>query len=121
MQHKRSTYEIVLVSLVVLLSVALAMGLYAQRAKMRKNAVLLEELALLRNGVMLHRLVNKALPPSLSELAGGTYDVEGTPHSYLQRVPPRRDGAFIDPFGNFYRYDVRSGWIHSTTPGCERW
>lgn len=118
---KRSAYEWILVIIVVVLTVILGVGLYSGRDKVAKSKILIQELSMLRNGAAHYNMINKHPPASLKELSTATYDFGDEQRSFLDSAPLSSNDSIIDPFGNPYSYDPKSGWISSTTPGFERW
>lgn len=68
MKKKRSTFEVVLISVVVMLSLVLGAGIYAGRATVQKRRLLIQELSMLRSAISLYAVINKQLPPDLVEL-----------------------------------------------------
>lgn len=118
---KRSAYEWILVTIVVVLTVVLGVGLYSGRDKVTKSKLLIQELAMLRSGAAQYKMINKRPPSSLKELLAAVYDFDGEKRSFLESAPLSDKGEVTDPFGNPYNYDPKSGWINSTTPGFERW
>ena len=120
-KRKRTVYEYIVISAIVIVSVSLAAALYAGRAKVRKGHLLVQELSMLRNGVQIYQLVNRKNPSSLAELVEGTYGSGSEPRRYVGPLPTDSEGHLIDPFGNPYVYDPTSAWVRSQTEGFERW
>lgn len=121
-RKRRSPYEISVAAVAVALALIMSAALYAGRLRVQKNELLIQELSTLRRAVTLYRAVNYALPADLVLLleegpAGG--EREGRP--YLEIPVELSGGKIIDLFGNPYAYDHASGWVSSTTPGCESW
>ena len=120
-KKKRSSYEYVVVFVIVLLSVTLAVSLYAERAKVQKGNLLIQELSTLRSGIQIYRLFNNKNPASLEELTESTYSVGSIKKPYLERLPLDKNGNLVDPFGNPYIYDPNGAWVKSQTNGFENW
>ncbi|MFH0799883.1 MAG: type II secretion system protein GspG [Pseudomonadota bacterium] len=120
-KQKRPAYETVIVALVVGLSLVLGIGLYSGRARIQKSNLLIQELAMLRSSVTVYKMLNGKNPESLEELAASTYKVDSMPRPYIDRLPRSQNGGVVDPFGNPYRYDIKSGWVCSGTPEFARW
>lgn len=118
---KRSAYEWILVTIVIVLTVVLGVGLYSGRDKVAKSKLLIQELAMLRNGAAHYKMINKHPPSSLKELATANYDFGGKQKGFLESPPLSDNGQIVDPFGNPYGYDPKKGWINSTTRGFEKW
>lgn len=121
MQKQRPVYEAIVVSLVVVLALVMSATLYAGRAKVQKGGMLMVELETFRNAIQAYRLANGENPPSLVDLAKAKIGDEGEARPYLDPPPALEGGRAIDPYGNPYAYDSKSGWISSSTPGYERW
>jgi len=118
---RRSPFEFVVVAIVVGLTVVLAAGLYSGRKKEQKSNLLVQELGMLRSGVTLYRTVHHENATSLEELAAKEYEVGDAKRPYIEQLPMSKDGRIVDPFGNPYAYDPKTGWVSSTTEGFERW
>lgn len=99
MAIKRASYEIFLVTVVVLLSVMLAIGIYRGQTKVEKGRLLMHELSMMRAEISRYKMTNRENPPNLGIIHGVT----------------------IDPFGAPYGYDTNSGWVKSTSRGYELW
>ncbi len=121
LKRKRPAYEIVIVTAIVVLTVALSIGLYSARSRVIKGNLLVSELANLRASILLYQKLNRANPPDLAVLVSTTYEIGETRQPYLERLPADAGGELRDPFGGAYRYDPRTGWVSSTTSGYERW
>ncbi len=117
----RSAYEFAVIAVVVVLAVILGAGLYSGRMKVQKSNLLVQELASLRSSLTLYKTLNRENAPSLKVLASSEYEVGGTTRPFIERLPISEDGDVIDPFGNPYAYDQKTGWVSSATPGFERW
>lgn len=118
----RSAYDVLLVTIVAAVSVAIAVGIFARRASIVSGRAMIDELFVMRSGVLLYRSVNGACPPVLGVLDTEPYpDVGGKGVQYAQRLHRDEKGHVIDPFGNPYSYDSATGWVKSTTKGYERW
>ncbi len=121
MEKKRSTFEVVLISVVVILSLILGVGIYAGRATVQKRRLLIQELSMLRSAISLYAVINKQLPPDLTELEKNKYTTENSTKPYLEYLYDDNADMLRDPFGNPYHYDPVSGWVRSTTEGYTRW
>lgn len=120
-RRERTVYEYIVIFAVVVISVSLAVALYAGRAKVRKGHLLMQELSMLRNGIQIYQLVNRQNPSSLAEMESSTYGSGSESRRYVEPLPKNSEGRLIDPFGNPYLYDPKSAWVHSQTKGFERW
>jgi type II secretory pathway pseudopilin PulG len=121
MVKKRSSCEFAVVFIIVCLSVALAVSLYAERSKIQKGNLLIQELSTLRSGIQIYRLTTGENPASLQALATSTYDVDSIKKPYLEDFPQDKSGNLVDPFGNPYIYDPKKAWVKSQTKGFENW
>jgi hypothetical protein len=118
----RSTYEILLVTIVVALSVAIAVGIYARRTTVDDGRAMIDELFVLRRGIVLYHTLRGVHPSSLEVLASETYlDGERKEVLFVERLHRDDSGRIIDPFGNPYSYEPRAGWLKSSTEGYEQW
>lgn len=121
-EPRRPRYESVIVVIVVILVLVLSMGLYAGRIKIQNGRLLKNELQAMRTAVELHIMRERTLPPDLKTLMKLTYiDGEGQPRPYLDKIFENSTGQLIDPFGNPYRYDPRTGRVYTTTRGYKNW
>jgi hypothetical protein len=117
--RKRSPFEVVVVTVVVVLTVVLGAGIYAGRMKIQKSNLMIQELSMLRSSSLLYKIINKRNVQDLKQLATSEYEVEGTKLPYIERLPLSKDGEITDPFGNPYSYSPKTSWICSTSPGYE--
>ncbi len=118
---KRSSFEFVVIAAVVVLTLVMAVSLYAARAKVVKGDLLLNELGMLRSSLMTYKLVNHKSAQDLKQLSTEYYEVGGEKKTYIDSLPVNKAGVVVDPFGNPYKYDPANGWVSSTTQGFERW
>ena len=118
---KRSPFEVLVVVVVVALTIVLGASLYAGRTKIEKSNMLINEMSGLRSALLLYKIVNHKNAPDLAMLATTDYNMGGVERPYIEHVPMNASGKIIDPFGNPYLYDPKSGWVSSSTQGCERW
>jgi len=82
---------------------------------------MVHELAMMRSAILLYKNIEKKNPERLNDLVVQDYEVEGLRRPFMDRLPMSRDGVYVDPFGNPYKYNPDSGWVSSITPGYERW
>lgn len=120
-EKKRSPYEVAIVTVVIILTVVLAVGLFSSRAKVEKGRLLGQELSQIRSSISTFIIINKHYPKSLDELASSTYTFDSTSRPYVEFLARAKDGGVVDPFGNPYSYDPKSGWVNSTTVGYQTW
>lgn len=121
--QKRSGIEYVVITMVVLL-VALLVGanIYYQQEE-EKQKSLYYELQMIRGGINLFKIVEQRNPTNLVELGRGVYKFPGDMETkkYLTNVPFNGSGEMVDPFGNEFFYDFKTGWVRSATSGYEMW
>ncbi|MBI5236130.1 MAG: hypothetical protein HY886_07775 [Deltaproteobacteria bacterium] len=97
-----------------------------------KEIAIRMELANLRSAVNNYALYNKKLPGTLQELfekkaASPKHSIEGEEFSiefhgkYVEGMTTDNDGVPLDPFGNRYSLDAKTGRVRSTTKGYETW
>ncbi len=103
-----------------MLSLILGVGIYAGRATIQKRRLLIQELSI-RSAISLYAVINKQLPPDLTELEKNKYTTENSTKPYLEYLYDDNADMLRDPFGNPYHYDPVSGWVRSTTEGYTRW
>lgn len=114
--------ELVLVALVIFLSLMLSGSLYKARVQKENAKVLRNELTMLRSGVMLYYTLNKKFPDSLESLEKEMYEFpNGEKKVYLEKMPPQNNGEYIDPFGEVYHYNSKTGWVESRAKGFHFW
>jgi hypothetical protein len=121
MEKKRAGFEVVIVTVVVILTLALGLLLFKQRDKVQKGRVLIQELAAMRSGVSLFQMINNRLPSDLKELIGSTYEANSVTHPYIEFSGDKDEGKPLDQFGNPFVYDARTGWVRSSSRGYENW
>ena len=93
---RRATWEVVVVVLLVSCSMLLSMALYSKRDQVAKERLLILELQTLRNRVMTYMLENKKRPSGVTDNP-------------------------VDPFGNPYHYNPKTGRVSTTTSGYLSW
>lgn len=121
MKKKRPSYETVIVVVAVLLAVIMGAALTASRAELEKRSLMTRELSAMRGAIASYRMLKKANPTSLGELAAASHPVGEGDMPFIDRLPGGEADAATDPFGHPYAYDPQTGWVASTTPGYERW
>ena len=120
--QRRPLHEAVVVAMAVIAAVALSMGIFARRATLSGERLLIHELGVLRNASMLYCALNRAPAPDLSGVLAGSFN--GGDKGALPYIPERAFGEtshMRDPFGNPYVYDQVTGWVSSRTTGYEIW
>ncbi len=119
----RAKFEWIIIIVILVASLVVSFGIYRKRDEAAKGRLMIYELANIRQAVMIYLKLNRNLPPSLAALAKlkFTFEQGDQPRAYLQNIAAGPEGEFIDPFGNSYRYDARSGWVASATEGFENY
>jgi len=119
----RAKFEWVIIAVVLVAAIVVAFGIYGKRDNLNKSKLLISELENVRSAVQMYKTMNKANPPSLTSLTKLNYSFEpgqaGRP--YLNSNAVNSKGDMVDPFGNPYKYDNKTGWVVSTTKGFEKW
>lgn len=120
---KRNKFEyVVIVAIVLVVAMLVGANIYFQRQESRQKA-LYYELQMIRSGINLFKVVENRNPKNLAELARDVYQFPGDKETrkYLTNVPFNDKGELVDPFGNGFIYDYKTGWIRSSTSGYEMW
>ena len=97
--------------------------LYFRVTRLREEALIFE-LRSLRQAVIIHIYMNAEKPDDLETLIKARFktadDVE---RSYIPQSILKRNGSdkLIDPFGNNYIYNYKTGWINTTTNDYKMW
>lgn len=122
-KKSRAKYEIVIIILVILAAVVVALGISRARDKAEKGKLLLAELDQVRAAVQIYVDLNKSTPPDLASLVQKKYSFSPgeTPQPYLAGATLNKEGELIDPFGNPYIYDKKTGRVSSATKDFEQW
>jgi hypothetical protein len=120
---QRNWWENILLLVVFVGMLAFIVNSYVLEQRTVKQRALYYQLMLMRQGVNLYTTMEKAFPKNLVELGVTTYSVPGSQaqQRYVERLPLNTEGIVIDPFGNPYRYDRKTGRMMSSTPGYEFW
>ncbi len=131
-EHGRTIFETVL----ILAGIGMLLLFFVDRfyASVRpiKEIAMRMELANLRSAVSNYALYNKKLPGTLQELfekkaASPKHSIEGAEFNiefhgkYIEGMTTDNDGVPLDPFGNRYSFDAKTGRVRSTTSGYETW
>jgi len=121
MRKRRSSYEYIVIFAVLVMTLALALGLFIQRDEISKGNVLMNELSQLRSSILLFNKLKGRHPKSLYELEHSKYPSKNGERLYLSFAHHGKEKEIIDPFGNPYIYDAKTGWVHSSTPDYLSW
>lgn len=118
----RSTLEVIVVIVVLMMTVTLSVGIYAGRSKLHKSKALMSELQAMRTGIALYKKINGVNPPSLDVLTEEAYrSGGGLKYNYVLKLHRNAEGAAVDTFGHAYDYSSERGRVRSTTRGYEFW
>lgn len=120
--HRNILEYAVIITVVLVVAFLVGANIYYQRIDTRQRAMYYE-LQMIRSGINLFKVVEKRNPKNLVELAKGIYRFPGDEETrkYLTNVPFNEGGELVDPFGNEFIYDYKTGWVRSSTSGYEMW
>ncbi len=127
----RSAVEALFVVVFISILLLVAVTRYNSSVKSVRETALIVETANLRTAVNYYVMVNGKLPGSIKGLmkyadASDKY-IEGEDYrvailgKYVESMTLDGEGYPLDPFGNRYEYDSRTGRVRSSTKGYERW
>jgi competence protein ComGC len=117
-------------TLVVLILVLLLLGVFAtylkKTVRIAHEYSLASELSNIRSSVTLYLVINKRYPKSLNQLLEEELilpfkDFKIIDKSYLKAVSTDESGSPLDPFGNKFGYNPKSGHVWTTTIGYKGW
>lgn len=117
-------------TLVVIVIISVLIGVlipkYQETARKAQEVALQMGLGNIRKAIQLYVLTKQEIPRDLGALMEHNYlspTADGTifEQAYLVAIALDDKGQPSDPFGNAYRYDPKTGLVHSTTPGYENW
>ncbi|MFY9269743.1 MAG: type II secretion system protein GspG [Candidatus Manganitrophaceae bacterium] len=125
-QKGAGTLETLLVCILVGILVGAVIPYYQKLQRDMKEATLQTGLANIRKGIELYHLFQGRYPSDLKVLVNTRYLIpirEDTFFSgeYLRNQTVDSEGDLLDPFGNRYRYDLKSGSVRSGTEGYKTW
>lgn len=122
----RSLWENLVLGALLVGMIYVAVLYYGKIAEQAKTKVLESDMRNLRLGISLYLYMNGKIPEDIRDLekkevieytAGG----ELIKREYVKLVTKDENGYPLDPFGNRYYYNPKSGMVHPTTPGYENW
>ena len=118
----RPRYELVIVILVLLASVAVSFGLGAKRDIIVKGRLMTLELSAMRSAILTYKLINRQNPASLTALTSSVFSFSPSEEAraYVTGLTSD-DGGPVDPFGVPYTYDKVTGRVHSESNGFRNW
>ncbi len=119
----RARYEVIIILIVILAGAVVAFGINRAQSKAEKGNLLISELEQIRSAVTMYKTLNKSNPPDLVSLTKMSYTFAPgeAPKNYLANIKENKKGQLIDPFGNPYKYDTKSGWVSCMTEGYSKW
>ncbi len=119
----RATWEIVVLIVIFVVAISFMARTYNLEDKVGKERALMYELAMLRQGVNLFKIVKQRFPGSLVELATASYTLpdDVRRRRFVEFVTVNGDGEIVDPFETPFAYDSAGGWVASQTPGYGSW
>lgn len=122
-KKKRAKYEVVIILLVIVAAVVIAFGISRAQSKAEKGKLLITEIEQIRAAITTYVTLNKTNPSDLASLTKMAYNFSPgeAPRTYLANVKLDDKGKIVDPFGNPYEYDSKSGRVASATKGFEKW
>ena len=121
-----STLELCICVFLIGLFIVLGIGIYRYFLIQAKEIVLQAELKNLRAVITFYYAIHKKYPEDLKEMKEKGY-IEFSPESrvvrreYLKLLTADKEGYPLDPFGNRYLYDKKTGEVMSGTKGYEKW
>ena len=119
----RPVWEWLVFAAVFVLALTLMGSTWAYQQRVAKQHALHYQLQVLRTAELLYTSINKKMPENLKQLVEGQFSLAGESlgRRYLEHPPLLTGDALLDPFGNPYTYDPKTGWIKSSTPGYDYW
>jgi len=120
---ERRWFEKLLVVVLVLVVAFLAVSNVYYQNKSGKQRTMFYQLQILRSSINLYKLINNRNPQSLESVVTEVYKFPGEDlaRRYVENAPIDEKGDVVDPFGKAYYYDVKTGWVRSSTSGYEFW
>lgn len=117
-------------TLIVVVLISIFMGVlipkYQRTAQEAREVALQISIGNIRKAVQVYVLTKQKIPGDLRDLIREKYVFpikEGTifTDQYLKTAALDETGYPVDPFGNRYGYDPKTGRLYSTTKGYEKW
>ncbi len=134
-----TTVETIAILILLFIFLIIAINQFMQNTVVTKESLLRGELVNIRMSIKLYKLLNSEYPESLQTLTDSGFiqpyytinginikDKELKPaiaikDKYLSNTAVDDAGVPLDPFGNNYSYDKKTGEINSLTKGYESW
>ena len=126
-QRGRTLLESLLVIIMVAIFLLIAVEKFYTSAHLAQEAALSIELANIRRAVYFYLITKGKLPDSLRLMVKEKFVLpkQDTPimleWPYIQNMSADEEGYILDPFGNRFIYDPKTGKIKSGTNGYEMW
>ncbi|MCK4649032.1 hypothetical protein KAT51_05880 [bacterium] len=123
-ERGRSLWENLVLGTLLAGMVYVAVLYYAKVADQARMTILESDMRNMRLGISLYLYMNGKIPEDIRDLekrdvieytAGG----ELIRREYVKLITKDEEGYPLDPFGNRYRYNPKTGMVHPTTPGYE--
>lgn len=90
-----------------------------------REVALRSELGNIRTAIVLYITLIRRSPESLRDLVREDCTLPTgsglIKYKYIERMAVDKDGNLIDPFGNPFSYERKTGWVKSSTKGYESW
>lgn len=125
-ERGRSLWENLVLGTLLVGMIYVAVLYYGKVADQARMKVLESDMRNMRLGISLYLYKNGTVPKDIRDLekrdvieytAGG----ELIRREYVKLITKDEEGYPVDPFGNRYRYEPKTGMVHPTTPGYENW
>lgn len=125
-ERGRSLWENLILGAILVGMIYVAVLYYGKVAEQARTNVLASDMRNMRLGISLYLYKNGTVPKDIRDLekkevieytAGGGL----IKREYVQLITKDEEGYPLDPFGNRYDYDPKTGMVHPTTPGYENW
>ncbi|HEA47062.1 MAG TPA: hypothetical protein ENH97_01465 [bacterium] len=122
----RSLWENLVLGALIVGMIYVAVLYYGRIADQARMNVLASDMRNMRLGISLYLYMNGTVPEDIRDLekrgvveytAGG----ELIKREYVKLITKDEEGYPLDPFGNRYDYNPKTGMVHPTTPGYETW
>lgn len=122
----RSLWENLVLGALLVGMIYVAVLYYGKVSDQARMMVLESDMRNIRLGISLYLYKNRTVPEDIRDLekkecieytAGG----ELIKREYVKLITKDEEGYPLDPFGNRYGYDPKTGMVHPTTPGYENW
>ena len=122
----RSLWENLILGAILAGMIYVAVLYYGKVAEQARMKVLESDMRNMRLGISLYLYKNGKVPEDIRDLerektieytAGG----ELIRREYVKLITKDEEGYPLDPFGNRYHYNPKTGMVHPATPGYENW